>query len=121
MGVLSGVSRVCKSLFGETESQFVPYDDDKNLEGTLVRSVKEGNFSKKDAKELLQTYMLSAVNKAKELSKKIENSITILPSDKTDFRNDSTVEQASIHVETKPAGELENHKRTPGGRGRGQK
>ena len=121
MGVFSGVARVINSLFIETESQFVSDDDDKNLEGTLVRSVKEGNFPKEDAKQLIETYMLSVIKKAENLSKRIENSVPLLPSDKSDFRNDSTVEKASIYVETKPAGELENHRRTPGGRGRGQK
>lgn len=119
MGVLSGIARVGKSLFIETTSQFVEYDDDKTLENTLVDSVKNG-FSKINAKDLLGTSM-NIGKKARDYSKKIDDSVRLSTSDKTDFRNDTTMENASIHVETKPAGELDNHRRTPGGRVRGQK
>ena len=65
---------------------------------------------------------LIATTNGEKSQRKVDSEIQILPSDNSSHRTDSTMEKVeSTNVDIKPAGELENSVRQPGGRDRESK
>ena len=84
----------------------------------FVSSTKDGIMSKAEVAELMRV-LREEERRAEKSSKITENDIKLTPSDKTDFRDDKTMETVKgSNVSVKPAGELENHERQSGGRER---
>lgn len=118
MGLLSTVGKGLKALFADDPNQYVEDADEANLTTVAAVAIKNGSISKEDAAKLIQSQR-DSVKRAEESNAKVEAEIQILPSDKSDFRNDATMEQAqSTKVNVRPASELENHERKSGGKER---
>lgn len=110
-----------KSIFADDPTQYVEVSGVGSLTTAAAIGMKEGIINQKEAIELIKVNKGTDIA-AENIEQRIEASITLNPSDKNDFRNDSTMENAQkVKVETKPAGELENHARMPGGREREDK
>lgn len=117
MGILSHLLNAGNKLFADDPTQYVE-SDDESLATVSAVAIKEGKLSKDDAVTLLGSFKkFKGISEA--FQTKVENAIRLLPSDKSDFRDDSTVEKVkATNIDSKPAGELENHQRARGGRAR---
>ncbi len=115
------LSSAMKTIFADDPEQYVEETEGANLTKIAAIGLKDGTIKQEDAVELIKAQRKNN-EKAELTSKRIERSVQLTPSDKTDFRNDSTMDRAqSVDVKSTPASELENHKRAPGGRERDDK
>ena len=118
MGILSAIGKGFKTLFSDDPNQYVEDENGANLTTVSAVAIKDGNLSKEDAANLIRAQRES-IKMAETSNAKVEAEIKILPSDKSDFREDDTINRIqATNVTVKPAGELENHERQPGGRER---
>ncbi len=118
MGILSAIGKGFKTLFSDDPNQYVEDENGANLTTVSAVAIKDGNLSKEDAANLIRAQRES-IKMAETSNAKVEAEIKILPSDKSDFREDDTINRIqATNVTVKPAGELENHERKPGGRER---
>lgn len=118
MGLFSSMSKGFKALFSDDPNQYAEDGSEANLTTVSAVAIKNGELSKEDAARLIQAQRESA-KMAEASNAKVEAEIKILPSDKSDFRDDDTINRVqATNVKVKPAGELENHERKPGGRER---
>ena len=121
MGLLKEVGKGLKELFGDNPDQYVEINDDESLMSAAALAIKGKVITKEVALELIG-FRKKKDEEAKKRAKSVEDEIQILPSDKSSFRNDSTIEEInSRKIDTRPASELENHKRIKGGKSRGSK
>ena len=81
--IVAGFGNVFKKVF--IENQYVINDDNTSsqIERVLVDEVEKGKISKGDAKELLKSYIINILERAKEFVKRIENSVRITPGDES--------------------------------------
>ncbi len=108
-------------MFGDHPEQYVEEDESLGLTTATAVAIKEGSISKEDAIELIKTQRGTLEN-GKKSQAKVDSEIQILPSDNSSHRIDSTMEKVeATNVDVKPAGELENNVRKPGGRDRDAK
>lgn len=113
---ISGLSKI----FGDDPNQYVEAVGE-GLTTSGAIAVKNGSMSKEQVAELIRASRESD-RQANSTDKRIEGGITLTPSDKSGFRDDSTMEQVNkSNVSVRPAGELENHVRQAGGRERDSK
>jgi len=118
MGILSAIGKGFKTLFSDDPNQYVEDENGANLTTVSAVAIKDGNLSKEDAANLIRAQRES-IKMAETSNAKVEAEIKILPSDKSDFIEDDTINRIqATNVTVKPAGELENHERKPGGRER---
>lgn len=118
--VMNGIGTGLKKFISNDPSLLVETTGE-GLTTSVAVAVKEGNMTKKEAAELIRALRENEKD-ANATDQRIENGVKLTPSDKTDFRNDSTMEKTqSVNVEIKPAGELPNHERAAGGRERDSK
>ncbi len=108
-------------IFGDHPEQYVEEGDEALLTTAIAVAIKEGSISKGEAIELIKTQR-GSLESGKKSQEKVDSEIQILPSDNSSHRTDSTMEKVeSTNVDIKPAGELENSVRQPGGRDRESK
>ena len=117
----SKLGSAMKTLIGNDPEQYVEDVDGASLTTVAAVGLKEGKINQKEAVELINAQRKNN-EKAELVSQRVERDIVLTPSDKSDFRNDATMDSAqNVKVEAKPAKELENHERVPGGRDRDEK
>ena len=117
----SKLGSAMKTIIGNDPEQYVEDIDGASLTTVAAVGLKEGKINQKEAVELINAQRKNG-EQADLVSQRVERDIVLTPSDKTDFRNDATMESAQkVKVDTKPAGELANHERVPGGRERDDK
>ena len=110
-----------KTIFADDPEQYVEDVDGASLTTVAAIGLKEGKINQKEAVELINAQRKNG-EKADLVSQRVERDIVLTPSDKTDFRNDATMDEAQrVKVASKTSGELENHERVPGGRERDEK
>ena len=118
--VINGIGTGAKKIFASDPSSYVE-SAGESLKTAIALAVKEGVMSKKEAAEIIRAERENERD-ALAIDKRIENGVQLSPSDKTDFRSDSTMEKVqSVNVEVKPAGQLPNQERASGGRDRDSK
>ena len=117
----SKLGSAMKSILGNDPEQYVEDTDGVSFTTAAAIGLKEGKITQKEAVELINAQRKNG-EQADLVSQRVERDIVLTPSDKTDFRNDATMDSAQkVKVDTKPAGELANHERVPGGRERDDK
>ncbi len=115
--VLKGIGAGLKKFVSDDPNLYVETAGE-GLTTSGAVAVKDGKMSKTEVAELMRA-LRENERDAERVNQKIENGVKLTPSDKTDFRDDQTMEKVKgSNVSVRPAGELENHERQPGGRER---
>lgn len=121
MSFIGEVMRGLNIIFGDHPEQYVEEDEASGLTMATAVAIKDGSISKEEAIELIKAQR-GSFERGKKSQEKVDAEIQILPSDNSSHRTDSTMEKVeSTNVDVKPAGELENSVRQPGGRERDAK
>ena len=118
--VLKGIGTGLKKFITDDPNLYVETAEE-GLTTSGVVAVKNGNMSKAEVAELMRA-LRENERDAERVNKRIENGVKLTPSDKTDFRDDKTMEAVKeSNVSVRPAGELPNHERAAVGRERDSK
>ncbi len=121
MSLIKDLANGFSVIFRYHPEQCVEEDEETFLTTATAVAIKNGIISKEDAIELIKAQRGSIEN-GKKSQAKVDSEIQILPSDNSSHRTDSTMEKVeATNVDIKPAGELKNNVRQPGGRDREEK